>query len=71
MCSFSSAISRRTIFLIGIIAPVTFDIWVTAIIFVLLVINFLISSISTSPLSLHSANFIIAPFFSLIKCHGT
>ena len=45
----------------GFIAPVTFEIWVIAIIFVLEFISFFISSISTSPLSLTGANLIFAP----------
>ena len=57
--------ARSTIFVIGKIAPVTFDMCVIAIIFVLLDINFLIESISTSPSSLTGANLIIAPFSAL------
>ena len=57
--------ARSTIFVIGKIAPVTFDMCVIAIIFVLSVINFSIEFISTSPSSLTGANLIIAPFSDL------
>ena len=57
--------ARSTIFVIGKIAPVTFDMCVIAIIFVLSVINFLIELISISPSSLTGANLIIAPFSDL------
>ena len=63
--------ARSTIFAIGKTAPVTFDICVIAIIFVLLVMSFLISSISTSPFSLTGANLITAPFSVLKKFQGT
>ena len=57
--------ARSTIFVIGKIAPVTFDMCVIAIIFVLSVINFLIEFISIAPSSLTGANLIIAPFSDL------
>ena len=57
--------ARSTIFVIGKIAPVTFDMCVIAIIYVLSVINFLIEFISTSPSSLTGANLIMAPFSDL------
>ena len=58
--------ARSTIFVIGKIAPVTFEMCVIAIIFVLFVISFLISSISTSPFSLTWANYITA-LLSVLK----
>ena len=47
----------------GVIPPVTLDIWVIAIILVLFVISFLISSTCISRFSLVFANFITAFFF--------
>ena len=57
--------------LIGRIEPVTFDKWVIAITFVLLVISFSIFSIGISPSSFISANLILMFLDCLRKGQGT
>ena len=66
-CAWASA----TISLIGSTVPVTFDICVTAMIFVRGVIALAKSSTEILPSSSQSTHFNTAPFRSRKKCQGT